>query len=93
MRQGDNRGAQFRGVSMRPDRSVCGQVNAKNSYGAMAGFQFFYTGPGGYGAVLEPSDAAEIEQFHKRYSCTCYDKSVRDETAKITKMQDICPGE
>lgn len=80
----DPSSAQYQNVSFVSSKeAVCGEVNAKNSYGAYVGFRRFHVRAGE--AMLEPSDAlmsigptAELEQavaaahysLHHMRACT-----------------------
>lgn len=80
----DPSSAQYQNVTyVSSKEAVCGEVNAKNSYGAYVGFRRFHVRAGK--AMLEPSDAlmsigpnAELEQavaaahynLHHLRSCT-----------------------
>lgn len=69
----------FRKLYDGPHGEVCGEVNARNGFGAMAGFTDFYVEPDGGFAVVRPSDAEEAEQFDRDYICACYPRELREE--------------
>lgn len=66
----DPSSAQFKEVR-RTDGVVCGEVNAKNSFGAYEGFRRFFVVDGAE-AVLEPAEeGAAKEYFGVAFSLRC----------------------
>jgi hypothetical protein len=64
----DPQSAQFRDVTIR-DRTVCGEMNAKNAYGAYVGFEPFHvTKPEPGHAPLPPQIAASVDPVSSKAS-------------------------
>lgn len=72
----DPSSAQFRGVTRVTEGDmVCGEVNAKNSYGGYVGFHRFFVDPGSSELhMIEPSsndDPAKLRYFDTQYEKYC----------------------
>lgn len=67
--------AKFRDIYKGPG-ALCGEVNAKNAFGAMVGFRRFYSDPAGITDV-EQSEDKDLK-FGRAYACACYDKEIRE---------------
>lgn len=74
----DPSSADFTSVKRYDNGSVCGLVNAKNSYGGFVGARGFLVGPSG-NAFLEDSTSVGRELFRRMQLQFCHDGPVTDE--------------
>jgi hypothetical protein len=90
----DPESAQFKDVSISHTGAICGQVNARNGYGGMSGFKFFFADKDGYVARLQEDAEGADSSFWQEHSCACYTQSVREESAKfMSEPREACPGD